>query len=180
VGWLISNRCQTPGCNFGTPLLELAASDDISHETEVSLELTEVTEGPGTLVLGSSEPASDSKTRALEVAVTDAVATVFTSIPLVQPVVHGIGKVVTDCLLTSGDFRIVVEWPVPAHLPAPPRLSTPPMLSSYQAFYVPVMLRVCSMWPLPPWDRCHQSWPVCHWPLCHLLYQSVGHKTQLP
>ena len=77
---------------------KLAVSDDLGSVPEVSVELTEVPKGPSALVVGSSEPASDSKARALKVDVTNAVAAVFSDVPSAQPVVSAayVGAVFTD------------------------------------------------------------------------------------
>lgn len=110
-------------------------------------------EGPGTLMVGSLELASDSEARASEMAVTDAVATVLSDVPSAQPVESMVlEKSSQTALLTPGDFCDVVEGLAPTCMPAPPRLLTPPILppSSNPAFCVPTMLVVHAVWPLLP------------------------------
>ena len=72
-------------------------------------------EGPGALVVGSPEPASDFEARALEVAVIDVVTSILSDVLSAQPVMSTVSERSTQAaLLTPGDSTLL--WS--AHMPA--------------------------------------------------------------
>jgi len=116
------------------------------------MELMEAPNGPGTLVVGSPEPASDSEAHALEMAVTDVVTAVLSDVKSAQQVMSTASERFSHAApLKPLDFCVVVERSVPARLPAPLWIWTLPLLlpSMEPAFYVPVMPVACPVWPLP-------------------------------